>query len=100
MRAMVRPLRRTPRGYCYHVFKPGTVWAADFNELNHTAGWRAPTAVQLWEQRPSIDSAERASFLADVSQQRMVARAALHLPAETPLGHYPAAAVDRRAVRD
>lgn len=70
------------------------------NDLSHPAGWKGPTAAQLWEQRPSIDSAERASFLATVTEQRTIARAALRLPADTPLGHYPAAAVDRRAVRD
>ena len=62
--------------------------------------WKGPTAAQLWEQRPSITSAERASFLAMVTEQRAFARAALQLPPDTPLGHYPAAAVDRRAVRD
>ena len=70
------------------------------NDLSHPDGWKGPTAAQLWEQRPSIDSAERASFLATVTEQRTIARAALHLPPDTPLGHYPAAAVDRRAVRD
>ncbi len=35
-----------------------------------------------------------------VTEQRAIAREALHLPPETSLGHYPAAAVDRRAVRD
>jgi transposase InsO family protein len=70
------------------------------NDLSHPAGWKGPTAAQLWEQRPSIDSAERASFLATLTEQRTIARAALHLPQDTPLGHYPAAAVDRRAVRD
>ena len=70
------------------------------NDLSHPGGWTGPTADQLWEQRPSIDSAERASFLAKLDEQRTIARAALHLPADTPLGHYPAAAVDRRAVRD
>ena len=70
------------------------------NDLSHPAGWKGPTATQLWEQRPSITSAERASFLATVTEQRTVARAALQLPTDTPLGHYQAAAVDRRAVRD
>lgn len=70
------------------------------NDLSHPTGWKGPTAAQHWEQRPSITSAERASFLATVTDQRTSARAALHLPADTPLGHYPAAAVDRRAVRD
>jgi transposase InsO family protein len=63
------------------------------NELSHPGGWRAPTAAQLWAERQPITADERASFLADVSEQRSVARAALHLPVETPLGHYPAAAV-------
>jgi hypothetical protein len=70
------------------------------NDLSHPGGWTGPTAAQLWEHRPSIDSAQRASFLAKLDEQRTIARAALHLPADTPLGHYPAAAVDRRAVRD
>ncbi len=70
------------------------------NELSRPEGWKGPSAAQLWEQRPSITSAERASFLATVTEQRTIARAALHLPPETPLGHYPAAAVDRRAVRE
>lgn len=70
------------------------------NDQSHPGGWKGPTAAQLWEQRPSIDSAERASFLAKLNEQRTIARAALHLPADTPLGHYPVAAVDRRAVRD
>ena len=55
------------------------------NDLSHPTGWKGPTAAQLWEERSSIDSAERA---------------ALQLPADVPLGHYQAAAVDRRAVRD
>ena len=90
----------------YHG-RPGLPTCADAeearqlaNELNHPAGWRAPTAAQLWAERQPITAGDRVSFLADVSQQRTVARAALHLPPETPLGHYPAAAVDRRAVRD
>jgi hypothetical protein len=70
------------------------------NDLSRPDGWKGPTAAQLWEQRPSITSAERASFLATLTEQRTVARAALQLPADTPLGHYQAAAVDRRAVRD
>lgn len=70
------------------------------NDLSYPAGWKGPTAAQLWEQRPSITSAERTSFLATVTEQRTIARTALHLPPDTPLGHYPAAAVDRRAVRD
>ena len=70
------------------------------NDLSHPAGWKGPTATQLWEQRSSIDSAERASFVATVTEQRTIARAALQLPADVPLGHYQAAAVDRRAVRD
>jgi len=70
------------------------------NDLSRPVGWREPTATQLWGQRQPITSAERVSFLATVTEQRTAARAALHLPADTPLGHYPAAAVDRRAVRD
>ncbi len=70
------------------------------NDLSHPDGWKGPTSAQLWEKRPSITSAERASFLATLTEQRTVARAALQLPTDTPLGHYQAAAVDRRAVRD
>lgn len=70
------------------------------NDLAHPAGWSGPTAGQLWNGREPITRQERASFLATVTEQRAIAREALHLPPEAPLGHYPAAAVDRRAVRD
>lgn len=87
--------------------RPGLPTCADAEEarqmanaLSYPAGWREPTAAQIWEERQPITSEERANFLADVSQQRVIARAALHLPPDTPLGHYPGAAVDRRAVRD
>ena len=70
------------------------------NDLSRPGGWQELTSAQLWEQRASLTSAERTSFLAAVMEQRINARAALNLPADTPLGHYPAAAVDRRAVRD
>ena len=47
------------------------------NDLSHPDGWKGPAAAQLWEQRPSITSAERANFLATVTEQRAVACAAL-----------------------
>jgi hypothetical protein len=69
------------------------------NDLARPTGWRGPTARELWQQRPPIAAAERADFQAAVEEQRHVARSELNLPLTTPLGHYPAAAVDRRAVR-
>ena len=70
------------------------------NELARPEGWRGPNAAQLWQQRPSVTAADRASFLAAVADRRLEARAALHLPPEGSLEHYAQAAVDRRAVRD
>jgi transposase InsO family protein len=70
------------------------------NDLARPEGWRGPTAGQLWQQRQPVTIAERASFLAAVSNRRLESRAALHLPLDEPLPHYPQAAVDRRAVRD
>jgi hypothetical protein len=43
---------------------------------------------------------ERTAFLASVAQHRAQVRVQLGLPADEPLGHYPQASVDRRAVRD
>ncbi len=63
-------------------------------------GWRGPRGAQLWQQRPAVTAADRASFLAAVADRRLEARAALHLPQEGTLEHYAQAAVDRRAVRD
>jgi len=37
------------------------------NELNHPAGWRAPTAVQLWAERQPITASEPASWPTCVS---------------------------------
>ena len=70
------------------------------NDLARPEGWRGPTAGQLWQQRQPVTIAERASFLAAVANRRLESRAALHLPLDEPLPHYPQAAVDRRAVRD
>lgn len=70
------------------------------NDLAYPAGWRGPTAGQLWKEREPLTAQERASFLAAVTEQRVRARADLKLAQDTPLKHYPAAAVDRRAVRD
>jgi transposase InsO family protein len=70
------------------------------NDLARPGGWQAPTAHERWEQRPALTEQDRSRFLATVSAQRVIARAALQLPQGVELGHYPAAAVDRRAVRD
>jgi transposase InsO family protein len=70
------------------------------NDLARPDGWRAPTAGQLWAQRVPLTVEERAGFLASVAVRRAQVRAQLGLPADEPLGHYPQAAVDRRAVRD
>lgn len=70
------------------------------NDLARPEGWRGPSAAQLWQQRPAVTAADRASFLAAVTDRRHQARAALQLPLEGGLEHYAQAAVDRRAVRD
>lgn len=70
------------------------------NDLARPGGWQAPTAQELWAQRPDLTAAQRAVFLATIADQRQLARAALRLPEQGDLGHYQAAAVDRRAVRD
>jgi transposase InsO family protein len=70
------------------------------NELARPAGWRGPTARQLWDERAPLTPAERAAFLTTVAEQRIVARTDWNFAADEPLTHYPAAAVDRRAVRD
>ncbi len=70
------------------------------NDLARPGGWQAPTARERWDQRTKLAEAQRARFLANLDEQRLVARTALQLPAQSDLGHYPAAAVDRRAVRD
>ncbi len=70
------------------------------NELARPEGWRGATAGQLWQQRQRLTPKERARFLEVVANRRLESRAALHLPLDEPLPHYPQAAVDRRAVRD
>jgi len=70
------------------------------NELARPGGWRAPTAHELWEHRPALTEEDRSRFLVTMTQQRQLARAALHLEDGLELEHYAAAAVDRRAVRD
>jgi transposase InsO family protein len=70
------------------------------NELARPAGWRGPTAGQLWQQRQPLKAEERASFLTAVAERRLESRAALNFQPAEPLSHYPQAAVDRRAVRD
>lgn len=70
------------------------------NNLARPDGWRGRTAQELWQERAAITEVERMTFLVTVAKQRQLARAALHLPEKRDLGHYQAAAVDRRAVRD
>lgn len=70
------------------------------NELARPAGWRGPTAAELWQRRAPVTPEQRECFLADVTQRRLQARCDLNLPVAAPLEHYPQAAVDRRAVRD
>jgi transposase InsO family protein len=70
------------------------------NELARPAGWRGPTAGQLWQRRVPLSDRECDAFLRELDERRVQARRDLNLPPEEPLAHYPQAAVDRRAVRD
>jgi hypothetical protein len=70
------------------------------NQLTYPAGFRGPTAGQLWEQRAPITADQRAAFQKTVTQHRAQLRAQWNfLPAEA-LTYHQAAAIDRRAVRD
>ena len=70
------------------------------NELAHPQGWQGPTARQLWEERMPLTPQERNAFRATVSERRIVVRAQWNIALGDVLTHYPASAVDRRAVRD
>jgi transposase InsO family protein len=70
------------------------------NELAHPRGWQGPTARQLWNERAPIMPQERDAFRATVSERRAVVRAQWEFASDVVLTHYPASAVDRRAVRD
>jgi transposase InsO family protein len=70
------------------------------NDLAHPQGWQGPTARQLWEDRMPLTPPERDAFWATVSQRRTAVRAQWEFAPDVVLTHYPAAAVDRRAVRD
>ncbi len=70
------------------------------NELAHPLGWRGPTACQLWNERAPITPDEHSRFLTTVAQRRAEVREHWNIPRNEELAHYPAAAVDRRAVRD
>jgi transposase InsO family protein len=70
------------------------------NELAHPQGWQGPTARQLWDERTPLTPLERETFWATVCGRRKVVRAQWEFAPEAVLTHYPAAAVDRRAVRD
>ena len=69
-------------------------------ELAHPHGWRGPTARQLWEGRDPLTPQERTTFLATVERNRAQVLAHWNFAPDAVLPHYPAAAVDRRAVRD
>lgn len=70
------------------------------NELAHPHGWRGPSARELWDARLPLTAPERVAFLNTVEQLRGQARAHWNFPPDVELAHYPAAAIDRRAVRD
>jgi hypothetical protein len=70
------------------------------NELARPAGVRGSTAGELWAAREPISPAQRAAFLATVEDRRAEVRRRWGIAPEEPLTHYPAAAIDRRAVRD
>jgi transposase InsO family protein len=70
------------------------------NDLAHPQGWQGPTARQLWERRSPLMPHERDAFWTTVSERRALVRAQWELTPDDVLTHYPASAVDRRAVRD
>ncbi len=70
------------------------------NELAHPQGWQGPTARQLWDERTPLTPMEREAFWDAVCERRTVVRAQWEFAPDAVLTHYPAAAVDRRAVRD
>jgi hypothetical protein len=70
------------------------------NELARPAGVAGPTAAELWAAREPISAVERSAFLATVAEHRAQVRAEWGIPPDEQLAHYPASAVDRRAVRD
>jgi len=70
------------------------------NELARPGGWQGPTARQLWNERTPLTPQERDAFRATVCERRTVVRAQWEFAPDVALTHYPASAVDRRAVRD
>ena len=70
------------------------------NELARPSGWRGPTAGEVWNARPALESHLRTNFLATVRERRAEARAQLNFTPDEHLNHYAQATVDRRAVRD
>ncbi len=72
-------------------------WA---NDLSRPRGWRGPAAGQLWAERERVSAAERSAFQAAVQEHRAEVRGEWEFAADESLAHDPAAAIDRRAVRD
>lgn len=72
-------------------------WA---NDLSRPRGWKGPTAGELWSERQAVSAVQRSAFRATVQEHRADVLAQWHFPAGEPLDHDPAAAVDRRAIRD
>lgn len=70
------------------------------NELAHPRGWQGPNARELWDERAPLTPQERDAFWATLSERRAVVRAQWEFTPDVELTHYPASAVDRRAVRD
>jgi len=70
------------------------------NEMARPAGWRGPTAGDLWAARQPLSAEERSAFQATVEEHRAEIRAEWKFSPEEPLTHEEASAIDRRAVRD
>lgn len=70
------------------------------NRFTRRLGPKAPTADEMWRDRPPITDELRGAFRATVQVERFRARAARGLDPQAALTHYQQAAVDREAIRD